>query len=560
MRAPRSRCVAVRCTSIKEFQMHRVKQVVWSAVAAMALCVSGAARADNHVLELPPTGNAALSIAHDVIQNAPAQAGAMTIEFWIRCDSIAAVHGNALAKRGCSNSGYTIQVRPDGSMHSELGGVSDFGASFPLQQWAHFATVWSRASNTVSIFVNGTLARTEVAFGPNLEELNTELRFGEYCGRSMAGALDNVRIWSVARTQAEINANKSRQFTPPEAAATPGLVGAWSFESGDGLSDDAGRNPTGVLQGGASVGVDNAVPVDPTANTPGYARFAATSDTIRINGNTAFNQGDFTYEMRIRLAPGAQLGHVISEQRDTFEDKTLQLAADGGFIASGCGENGNTGNITGTIPGFPASQWMHLAYVHQGANLKFYVNGSLVMTRLQGFCFTDRSDSWMSLGMFRYGAGWIPTDAFPSFLGDLDWIRVSSGARYTANFAPPYECEVTADAGTQLLLKFNEPAGSTTLVDESVNRFICELGVPVAPGVQATSPTLGNSEGAYPVCRPPCPGDVDGSGSVNGVDLAVILTNWGTPSEEYPNADTNDDGVVDGSDLAAVLAGWGACP
>lgn len=539
--------------------MRRITVVSTIVAAALAFLGSGHAFASNHVLALPPTGNAALAIAHAAIQNAPAQAGAMTIEFWIRCDSIAAVHGNALAKRGCSNSGYTIQVRPDGSMRSELGGVSDFGASFPLQQWAHFATVWSRASNTVSIYVNGVLARTEVPFGPNLEQLGTELRFGEYCGRSMAGALDNVRIWSVARTQAEINANKSRQLSPSEAAATPGLVGAWSFESGNGLADDAGRNPTGVLQGGATVGIDDTVPVDTTQNVPGYARFAATSDTIRIQGNTVFNQGDFTYEMRIRFAPGAALGHVISEQRDTFEDKTLKFAANGGYSASGCGETA-TGDITGTLPGFPASQWMHLAYVHQGANLRFYVNGSLVMTRQQAFCYADRSDSWMSLGMFRYGAGWIPTGALPSFLGDLDWIRVSSGARYTANFNPPYECEVDADAATQLLLKFNEPAGSTLLTDEGPGRFLCELGVPVAPGVTATSPTLGNTDGAFPACRPPCPGDVDGSRVVNGIDLAVVLANWGVPSPKYPNADTNGDGSVDGIDLATVLAGWGACP
>jgi hypothetical protein len=44
------------------------------------------------------------------------------------------------------------------------------------------------------------------------------------------------------------------------------------------------------------------------------------------------------------------------------------------------------------------------------------------------------------------------------------------------------------------------------------------------------------------------------------VDLAVVLANWGVPSAQYPNADTNGDGLVDGTDLATVLAGWGACP
>ena len=57
-----------------------------------------------------------------------------------------------------------------------------------------------------------------------------------------------------------------------------------------------------------------------------------------------------------------------------------------------------------------------------------------------------------------------------------------------------------------------------------------------------------------------CPGDTDDSGFVNGVDLAIILTNWGVPNPKYPQADTNNDGIVDGADLATVLAGWGACP
>ncbi len=58
----------------------------------------------------------------------------------------------------------------------------------------------------------------------------------------------------------------------------------------------------------------------------------------------------------------------------------------------------------------------------------------------------------------------------------------------------------------------------------------------------------------------PCPGDADASGTVDGVDLAIILSRWGTPAKDYPAADTNGDGTVDGIDLATVLGGWGECP
>ena len=49
------------------------------------------------------------------------------------------------------------------------------------------------------------------------------------------------------------------------------------------------------------------------------------------------------------------------------------------------------------------------------------------------------------------------------------------------------------------------------------------------------------------------PGDIDGDGMVNGVDLAIILGFWGTSE---PGPDLNDDGIVDGFDLAIVLGYW----
>lgn len=47
--------------------------------------------------------------------------------------------------------------------------------------------------------------------------------------------------------------------------------------------------------------------------------------------------------------------------------------------------------------------------------------------------------------------------------------------------------------------------------------------------------------------------DVNGDGHVNAIDLAFILTYWGTSA---PIADLNDDGVVNATDLTLVLSGW----
>ena len=61
------------------------------------------------------------------------------------------------------------------------------------------------------------------------------------------------------------------------------------------------------------------------------------------------------------------------------------------------------------------------------------------------------------------------------------------------------------------------------------------------------------------VRRYACPGDIDGSATVNGADLGQLLSAWGSCTTACP-ADLNDDGMVDGTDLGVLLAGWGGCP
>jgi hypothetical protein len=56
-----------------------------------------------------------------------------------------------------------------------------------------------------------------------------------------------------------------------------------------------------------------------------------------------------------------------------------------------------------------------------------------------------------------------------------------------------------------------------------------------------------------------CPGDVDGNGVINALDIAALLTVWNTDGGAYPRADGNHDGAVNALDVALLLSGWGAC-
>ena len=54
-----------------------------------------------------------------------------------------------------------------------------------------------------------------------------------------------------------------------------------------------------------------------------------------------------------------------------------------------------------------------------------------------------------------------------------------------------------------------------------------------------------------------CVGELNGDGYVDGADLGILLSNWGSDAEFY---DLNGDDTTDGKDIGILLANWGPCP
>ena len=55
----------------------------------------------------------------------------------------------------------------------------------------------------------------------------------------------------------------------------------------------------------------------------------------------------------------------------------------------------------------------------------------------------------------------------------------------------------------------------------------------------------------------PCVGDLDGSGSIDIVDMLILLGAWGTDPGGPPDFD--GDGDVGITDFLLLLSGWGGC-
>jgi hypothetical protein len=121
-----------------------------------------------------------------------------------------------------------------------------------------------------------------------------------------------------------------------------------------------------------------------------------------------------------------------------------------------------------------------------------------------------------------------------------------------------------------------QPAGTTGITWTNSTSFNFGLGassfnaidrtrylVVVLGTHHATLSNMRNDQGSAPWIEvtykggtPPCTGDLNDSGVVDGVDLALILGFWGS---DNATCDLDGSGLVDGADLTIVLGAWGAC-
>ena len=89
------------------------------------------------------------------------------------------------------------------------------------------------------------------------------------------------------------------------------------------------------------------------------------------------------------------------------------------------------------------------------------------------------------------------------------------------------------------------------------------IALVLSPALTDSGPVFGFSSTQMEANDPEdssCPADFDNSGSVDGVDLALLLGEWGDcPILSLCLPDINNDNRVDGADLAVLLGEWGAC-
>jgi len=189
-----------------------------------------------------------------VVPSSPAlnPGGALTVELWVYLnDYLTSPAGDFedLIGKGWTDS-WALFVGSTGTLRSYLRGChgtpicSGFqnGGFVPLHEWTHVALVFDGTNRYH--YIDGELVGTFPEPGGPLPASTKPLEIGsdpDYHNRSLNGYVDEVRLWNVARTQAQI-----RSGLQGLTGASPGLVARWPF---DGNENDVKGGHNGSLAG-----------------------------------------------------------------------------------------------------------------------------------------------------------------------------------------------------------------------------------------------------------------------------------------------------------------------
>jgi hypothetical protein len=231
--------------------------------------------------------------------------GALTLEFRMKVGEYPFKNREVLGKWGASGSSddeFDIDLLNTGRIRMSISGsTGGYSAllSNPISPytWTHVAGVFDSASTSLKLFINGDLDANTTPSTITLDrDTDQPFRMGTYdfyFYPNFKGQLDEVRIWNIARTQAEIQADMDRELSGDET----GLIGYWKFNEGSDNTayDSSPNNNDGILLGGVRRGT-------------GWISINNTSGTVSAGDNlvveidldaTALDAGDYNSNLII---------------------------------------------------------------------------------------------------------------------------------------------------------------------------------------------------------------------------------------------------------------------
>ena len=395
---------------------------------------------------------------------------AFTIEAWILPTSN--TYGMIVNKE----SEYEIARFPDGTIrwavNNSMPGWTwvSTGVVAPLDTWTHVAWTFDpQSSQKINTYINGVLVHSATALGTitNTPSPNDEFRIGNRLtgGNPFGGAIDEVRVWNVVRTAAQIQQSMSAVLTGTES----GLKGYWRFEEGSGTTtaDVASGNTATLAEAAWAVVGCNDTAFCNGVETCGANRLCTVS-SVPCSAQLCNEATDQCYGCTVG-GPATRNGlrfdgvnDVVTASASSALQVTTALTLEAWILPTADVEPGSGGliagkdseflfarNVNGTLkwalqtssPGWvfvdttavaPIQAWSHVAFTYDGASVRTYLNGTLTSTQpASGAIQAGTSPG----NLFRIGARYDPAAGTRFFSGVIDDVSLWSVALPAATIA-----------------------------------------------------------------------------------------------------------------------------
>jgi PKD repeat protein len=280
-----------------------------------------------------------------------------TIEFWMKPTQNAWTGILAKANPSGGIVGYQI-FYANGKVSAEFGDITP-GSHFStgetsvmtLGTWYHVAIVVVRSTQTCYIYLDGVLqaacTTTNSELGNSMDNTN-DIEIGKVRGTSYnhyGGAIDELRIWNVARTQPQISSNMSVELTTPYSGnlilyhkfnqGTAGGTNTGITTSNDAIGSNNGTLNNFALTGSTSNWVSGA-PVTPPVASPTISTSGSLSAFTACSG-IASTQQSFSVsgtDLSANLVVTAPTGFEVSTSSGSGYGSSVSLTPSSGTVSS----------------------------------------------------------------------------------------------------------------------------------------------------------------------------------------------------------------------------------
>ena len=186
---------------------------------------------------------------------------------------------------------FYMGVDPNGYLR--MGDIwMDTGIKLPTNTWTHIALTHT-STDSLFLYVNGEIVAKKLAGRSSYNLGGTNTRLGSYYwnnpGEFFSGCLDDVRIWSVVRTPADISNYKDVNII---SSNSTGLLASYSFDILTGIYDSILRlthdfQPSSAVDSQVFVAKNGALKVPPRGT---FISDSITKDCALQNSSSSISQ------------------------------------------------------------------------------------------------------------------------------------------------------------------------------------------------------------------------------------------------------------------------------